>query len=156
MSVCDVNELLKDCAELIKGRKGFRNFEFEYDLDPALPPLTTEPEKIRQIVVNLLFNAADAIPEAGGKIIIQTLKRGEGLEIAIRDTGTGISEADLAKVFDPFFTTKEPGKGTGLGLAVCLGLVESLGGEITIDSKLGEGTAVKVTLAETDMRVQSP
>jgi two-component system NtrC family sensor kinase len=106
----------------------------------------TEPEKIRQIMINLLFNAADAIPESGGRIAIQTRKLEEALEIEIRDTGSGILELDLEKVFDPFFTTKEPGKGTGLGLAVCLGLVESLGGEIKVESVPGEGTAVRVTL----------
>jgi signal transduction histidine kinase len=146
VAACDVNALVKDCAELILGRKGFRNFEFEYLLDPELPRLRTEPEKIRQIVINLLFNAADSIPKPGGKIAIETRKVGGDIEIAIRDTGTGIPESDLEKVFDPFFTTKEPGKGTGLGLAVCLGLVESLGGGIRIESKVGVGTVVTVTV----------
>lgn len=155
VAICDVNALVKDSAELMKGRKGFRNFTFEYMLDPELPLLTTEPEKVRQIVVNLLFNAADAIPESGGKIIIQTHKTGDNFAIAVRDTGSGISDADLEKVFDPFFTTKEPGKGTGLGLAVCLGLAESLGGNITIDSKLGEGTSVTVTLKGSDPQARS-
>ncbi len=154
IAVCDINALVKDCADLIRGRKGFRNFELEYVLDPRLTPVKTEPEKIRQIVINLLFNAADAIPESGGKIMIQTRKQGENLEIQIKDTGSGIAEADLEKVFDPFFTTKEPGKGTGLGLAVCLGLVESLGGDISVESESGKGTAVRVTFKGIDAHPQ--
>jgi two-component system, NtrC family, sensor kinase len=152
IAACDVNALVKDCADLIKGRKGFRNFDLEYMLDPELPPIETEPEKIRQIVVNLLFNAADAIPDTGGKIVIQTRTQGESIEIDIRDTGSGIPEADLERIFDPFFTTKEPGKGTGLGLAVCLGHVESLGGEIKVESAPGEGTTVRVILKGIDVQ----
>jgi two-component system, NtrC family, sensor kinase len=154
IAACDLNAVVKDCAELIKGRKGFRNFRIEYVLNPDLPPIKSEPEKIRQIVINLLFNAADAIPEAGGKIVIRTDKQDETVEIEIRDTGIGIPQENLEKVFDPFFTTKEPGKGTGLGLAVCLGLVESLGGKINIESSPGEGTSIKVTLKEIDDRRQ--
>jgi len=146
IAICDLNVLVKDCADLLTGRKGFRNCEFEYVLDSAMPPVETEPEKIRQIVVNLLFNAADAIPETGGRITIQTRKTDENLEIEIRDTGIGILDTDLEKIFDPFFTTKEPGKGTGLGLAVCLGLVESLGGTIRVESAPGKGTGVTVTM----------
>ena len=60
---CDINGLVRDCASLIKGRKGFGNVEFEFQLDPDLPMMETEPEKIRQVIVNLIFNAADALPE---------------------------------------------------------------------------------------------
>jgi two-component system, NtrC family, sensor kinase len=68
------------------------------------------------------------------------------VEIEVEDTGSGISEENLAKIFDPFFTTKEPGKGTGLGLAVCLGLVESMGGTINVQSEEGKGTVVMVRI----------
>jgi signal transduction histidine kinase len=146
VQVCDVNSLVNDCGSLLKGRKGFRNLDFEFDLCPDLPMIKTEPEKIRQTLVNLIFNAADAIPESGGKIVLRTRKSDNGLEIQVQDTGSGISAADLEKVFDPFFTTKDPGKGTGLGLAVCLGLVESLGGGIDISSVEGRGTTVTVAL----------
>jgi signal transduction histidine kinase len=141
---CDINELVSDCSVLLKGRKGFRNCEFELSLDPALPMVKTEPEKLRQIIVNLLFNAADAIAESGGKVTLQTRRLEEKVEISVMDTGCGIPEEELEKVFDPFFTTKEPGKGTGLGLAVCLGLVESMGGEINLESKPDAGTTVTV------------
>jgi len=143
---CDLNALVKDCESLIKGRKGFRNVEFEFTPEPGLPLIPTEPEKIRQVIVNLIFNAVDAVPATGGKISLRTRQAGSFLEIEVADNGSGIREADLEKVFDPFFTTKEPGKGTGLGLAVCLGLVESLGGSIEITSKEIEGTLAVVRL----------
>lgn len=146
VEICDVNSLVKDCGALLKGRKGFRNLDFEFELCPDLPMIKTEPEKIRQTLVNLIFNAADAIPESGGKIVLRTRKSGDMMEIQVQDSGSGISAEDLEKVFDPFFTTKDPGKGTGLGLAVCLGLVESLGGGIDVSSVEGQGTTVTVAL----------
>ncbi len=96
--------------------------------------------------MNLIFNAADAIPDAGGKIVLRTMSLDGAVEISLQDTGTGIAEEDLEKVFDPFFTTKEPGKGTGLGLTVCQSLIESLGGTIRIESRKNEGTTVYVRL----------
>jgi signal transduction histidine kinase len=143
---CDVNELLKDCAALVKGRKGFHHVEFLYELDPQASSMLTEPEKIRQAVVNLVINAADATGQ-GGKIMLRTRARDNNVEIEIEDNGCGISSENLEKVFDPFFTTKEPGRGTGLGLAVCLGLVESLGGSMNLASEVGRGTTASLKLA---------
>ncbi len=142
---CDVNELLKDCAALVKGRKGFHHVEFLYELDPQASSMLSEPEKIRQAVVNLVINAADATGQ-GGKIMLRTRARDNNVEIEIEDNGCGISAENLEKVFDPFFTTKEPGRGTGLGLAVCLGLVESLGGSMNLASEVGRGTTVSLKL----------
>ncbi len=143
---CDINELLKECGSLIEGRKGFRNVTFEYVPTPDLPSIRTEPEKIRQVLVNLIFNAVDAIPDEGGTVSLRTRVCEDGIEIEVEDTGSGIAREDMDQIFDPFFTTKEPGKGTGLGLAVCLGLVESVGGSITITSAEGQGTVVIVKL----------
>jgi len=142
---CDINELLKDCAALLKGRKGFHHVEFAYELDPNASRMVTEPEKIRQAVVNLVINAADATGQ-GGKILLRTRMSSNHVEIEIEDNGCGISAEHLEKVFDPFFTTKEPGRGTGLGLAVCLGLVESMGGSMNLVSEEGRGTTALLRL----------
>jgi len=142
---CDVNELLKDCAALVKGRKGFHHVEFLYELDPQASSMLTEPEKIRQAVVNLVINAADATAQ-GGKIMLRTRTHDNNVDIEIEDNGCGISAENLEKVFDPFFTTKEPGRGTGLGLTVCLGLVESLGGSMNLASEEGRGTTALIKL----------
>ena len=153
VQVCNVNRLVEDVASLVKGRKGFRNIELRMIPDPKLEPAPTEGEKIRQVLINLIFNAADAIPESGGTIVLRTRRADEQIEIQVEDSGSGIPEEHLEKVFDPFFTTKEPGKGTGLGLAVCLGLVESMGGSIDIQSQDGLGTTVIVTIP---MREEEP
>ena len=148
MVECDINELIKDCAALVKGRKGFHHVEFAYELDPNASRMVTEPEKIRQAVVNLVINAADATGQ-GGKILLRTRMSDNHVEIEIEDNGCGISAENLEKVFDPFFTTKEPGRGTGLGLAVCLGLVESLGGSMNLVSEEGRGTTALLKLPVT-------
>jgi len=146
VQTCDINALVRDCDSLLKGRKGFRDIEVVQVLDPGLEPVETQPEKVRQVLINLLFNAADAMPESGGKIVLRTRGLANNLEIEVEDNGSGVPSEVLSKVFDPFFTTKEPGRGTGLGLAVCLSLVESLGGTIDIRSEEGKGTAVLVRL----------
>ncbi len=146
IQVCDINELVQDVAALVKGRKGFRKIDFNIVTDPNLEPIPTEAEKIRQVLINLLFNAADAMPDPGGTIILRTQKNPDCVEFQVEDSGSGIAGENLEKVFDPFFTTKEPGKGTGLGLAVCLGLIESMDGSIDIRSEIGRGTTVTVTV----------
>ncbi len=143
---CDINALLVDCATFVKYRRGFRTVEFEYELDPNVPVVKTEPEKVRQALMNLFINSADAMPVDGGKIVLRTRTNEDRVEIEVEDNGCGIAEENLEKVFDPFFTTKEPGKGTGLGLAVCLGLVESLGGTMNLSSRPDCGTTVVLTV----------
>ncbi len=96
-------------------------------------------------MVNLVINAADATGQ-GGKIMLRTRTHDNNVEIEIEDNGCGISAENLEKVFDPFFTTKEPGRGTGLGLAVCLGLVESLGGSMNLASEEDRGTTALLKL----------
>jgi len=146
MRSCDLNALVMEAGAFLEVRKGFREIRFQTELDPKLALIRTAPEKLRQVLVNLIFNAADAMPEAGGEIVLRTRMADGHAEIEVRDTGHGIPEENLSKVLDPFFTTKEPGKGTGLGLPVCLSLIESLGGTLEIDSKEGSGTMVKVRL----------
>jgi signal transduction histidine kinase len=143
---CNINEVVKDSGTLLKGRQGLRNIELVHSLDEDLPLVATEPEKIRQILVNLIFNAVDAIPQSGGKIILRTRRHGDSVQIEVEDSGSGIAGENLEKVFDPFFTTKEPGKGTGLGLTVCQALAASLGGSVDIISAEGKGACVVVAL----------
>jgi signal transduction histidine kinase len=147
---CDINALVMDCAAFVKDRKGFQTVEFEYLLDENVPIIKTEPEKIRQALMNLFINAADAMLADSGKIILRSRTNDDRVEIEVEDSGCGISEENLEKVFDPFFTTKEPGKGTGLGLAVCLGLVESLGGTMKLSSQPGCGTSVVLSVPVED------
>ena len=108
--------------------------EVEERFDPRLPEILGDPHQLQQVFLNILNNAYDAVREAGrpGRIQIETARRGECVEVSIRDNGTGISQPD--KIFDPFFTTKEVGKGTGLGLSICYGIVREHGGEILCEN----------------------
>ncbi len=111
-----------------------------------LPPVRCYPQKINQVVMNLLVNAAHAI-ENQGAIRIKTALENSNVLIEVSDTGRGISEENLSHIFEPFFTTKEVGKGTGLGLSMAYDIIHNKhGGEIKVDSRVGEGTTFRVYL----------
>ena len=100
--------------------------------------------------MNLLNNAFDAIVlrhgSEGGELIVGAGRKGEKVEIWVRDNGSGISPENLKRIFSPFFTTKPIGKGTGLGLSVCYGIIDSMGGTIEVASEKGVGTTFTITL----------
>jgi len=99
------------------------------------------------VVLNILNNAIDAIG-SNGTITVSSryLHKSGQIEIAVADTGKGIPESELTRIFDPFYTTKEVGKGTGLGLSISYSIIEKLGGHITVESKVGEGTVFTILL----------
>lgn len=111
------------------------------ELEPCLPLIVANPNHLKQVFLNLIVNALQAM-EQGGKLAIAASSSMDGLvRIVFRDTGPGIPEDIRGKIFDPFFTTKDPGEGTGLGLFVTKTLVERLGGRIEVTSELGKGTS---------------
>jgi signal transduction histidine kinase len=112
-------------------------------LDANLPEVEIDADQIRQVFVNIATNGMQAMPE-GGKLIIDAKKGDKFLEVAISDTGDGISEDVIGKIFDPLFTTRA--KGIGLGLAVCKSIIERHGGAIGVESKVGEGATFTVKL----------
>jgi signal transduction histidine kinase/CheY-like chemotaxis protein len=127
----------------------------------AVPPVLADPTQLTQVFVNVLLNAAQAIPEArtaGSTVItVRSRKTSDGMvAIEVVDPGRGISESDQRRLFEPFFTTKPQDQGTGLGLFVSLGIISSFGGKIEIDSTLGEGTTVRILLppAPSDAQVK--
>ena len=111
----------------------------------SLPLVECYAGQINQVFMNLLQNAAQAIPERG-QVWIKTESFSDWVRVAIKDTGKGIPAKDLERIFDPFFTTKPIGEGTGLGLSISYGIVEKHGGRITVASALGEGTEFAVEL----------
>ena len=121
----------------------FKNVEIVVEKEPNLPVAYVDRIHIQQTVVNILMNAAQAMP-GGGKILIKTGKGDRYVFIAITDTGVGIKEEDLGKIFEPFFTTKEKEQGTGLGLSLCKRLIEANAGKIEVKSKVGEGTTFNI------------
>ncbi|MCH9671404.1 MAG: HAMP domain-containing protein [Gammaproteobacteria bacterium] len=110
-----------------------------------LPEVECNGSQIQQVIMNLLVNAGQAI-EANGNITIRTCVVGESVQVEVADDGAGIAPEHLAKVFDPFFTTKDVGVGSGLGLSISYGIVQSHGGELSVDSELGVGTTFTITL----------
>ncbi|MCK5120035.1 MAG: GHKL domain-containing protein, partial [Candidatus Latescibacteria bacterium] len=111
-----------------------------------LPHILCFPTELNQVFMNLLINAAQAIPNRG-EITIRTFQENGHIRIQIRDTGAGISKENLPRLFDPFFTTKEPGKGTGLGLSIAHSIVvEKHHGTLAVQSEMGKGTTFTITL----------
>lgn len=106
--------------------------------------------KLQQVIMNLLSNGRDAMPN-GGTILIETAELGSEIAISVGDTGTGISAEDTEKIFEAFYTTKGPGRGTGLGLSIAQSIIMGFGGKITVNSQLGVGTTFSITLPLTKM-----
>jgi len=111
-----------------------------------IPAITCAPSQINQVFLNLITNAAQALPAANGEITLTTRAQAEGVVVEVADNGRGIPPDVLPKIFDPFFTTKEAGKGTGLGLSISYKIVEQHGGRIKADSQVGKGTRFTVWL----------
>jgi len=110
-----------------------------------LPTINCYPQELKQVFMNLLVNASQAIPERG-EIRIRTYLEGEWVKVSISDTGVGIPAEQVQKIFDPFFTTKEVGKGTGLGLSISYSIVAKHGGKISVESEPGKGTTFTVKI----------
>jgi signal transduction histidine kinase len=144
-SSADLAEVVSDTIKLIDRQSRFRDIDLAVALEEDLPRVRGDHERLRQLLLNLLFNAADAL---GGKGRIEVSARNGGgvVELVVKDDGPGIDREILDQVFDPFVTTKAPGQGTGLGLAVCHTIVERLGGAIEAANREQGGAAFEVRL----------
>lgn len=142
----DVNPLLERCINLVERQAAFHNIEIVRDFAPGPLSVLMDAGQMQQVFLNLLVNAAEAMPSGGRVTIVTRISDGE-VRIVVSDTGTGIRPEDIPKIFDPFFTSKEVGKGTGLGLAVSYGIIERHGGTIEVESALGRGTSFTITLS---------
>jgi CheY-like chemotaxis protein len=117
----------------------------EVDAPESLPPIWADRGAIEQILLNLTTNARDAMPEGGTLRIRAFQDTAQTVELEVRDTGLGMGDEVLRRAFEPFFTTKPVGKGTGLGMTMVYGLMQRHGGKVTVQSGLGEGTAVRLS-----------
>ena len=152
----DVNEILEQSISSVNHQPNFNNIQIVKQLAPDLPALQADPAQLIQVFVNLLNNAADAMPQ-GGTITLATRREdGRGVKIEIADTGRGIPEENLSKLFTPFFTTKPVGKGTGLGLSIVYGIIKMHRGQIGVKSRVGQGTTFQITLPLTPAEPKSP
>jgi two-component system NtrC family sensor kinase len=146
-TVCDVNAVLEQCVALVQDQALFHNIEVTKRLAPGLPMAVIDPSQIERVFMNMIINAAEAM-EGGGQLRLATRydSQNRRIEIEFADTGTGIPEENLEKIFDPFFTTKDARHGTGLGLAISYGIIKEHRGTISVESKVGQGTAFLVRL----------
>lgn len=147
-TLLDVNQEIRTLAELFRQTFHRKNIRLEAVTDPALAPCRLSRDYVRQILINLLRNASDAIGEGGHvRIISRANTPREGmLTMDVEDDGPGIPEKYWQRIFDPFFTTKKDGKGTGLGLSISYRLASRMGGRIEIDTKRSKGARLSVIL----------
>ncbi|HDO34941.1 MAG TPA: hypothetical protein ENH07_01390, partial [Nitrospirae bacterium] len=138
-----VKELINSTVDLVKYDNRTKKIEIDVDVPEDLPEITVDGNQMVQVFMNLILNAADAMPEGGRLTIAGRSLNGE-IEIAFKDTGQGIDKEYIDRIFDPFFTTKD--RGTGLGLAVSYSIVRSFDGNIIVESTPGEGSVFSVRL----------
>ena len=168
--VLDVNAVVWETHKLLR-RLIPGNIDLVPVLEPNLQQVKVDPAQIQQILINLVVNARDAMPQ-GGKVVIETanveldeeyagrhieVRPGRYVMLAVSDNGSGIDEPTQARIFEPFFTTKQKGKGTGLGLSTVYGIVRQSGGHITVESALREGSRFRIYLpptAVTELKVE--
>jgi len=145
--IVDVNRTINEGLLFLENQAAFLNIRIIKELDPALPKVYGNSGQLKQVFMNIILNAVDAM-QGEGLLHIKTYTQNGGKEVVISftDTGVGIPQEILPRIFDPFFTTKEVGKGTGLGLSVSYGIVREHGGRIEVESEVGKGSTFRVIL----------
>ncbi len=141
----DLSLTVRETLDLIRQHLEKQGIVLEESYAPDLPWLRLDISNMKQVIFNLVTNAYQAMPH-GGKLSVSTTRQGEGVAVCIADTGVGIPPEYLDRIFDPFFTTRPVGQGTGLGLSVSLGIVQSHGGSIEVESTAGQGSVFTIWL----------
>ena len=141
----NINEVISSAARLVTHQRRGDNIEIRIEVMEQLSPVSGDEGQLKQAVIALATNGIDAMPD-GGRLTLRGRNENDHVLVEIGDTGVGIAPENLTKIFDPFFTTKEVGRGTGLGLAVCYGIVTEHGGRLDVQSALGTGTTFTISL----------
>jgi signal transduction histidine kinase len=152
-----LNSIITTTLSVVSHRLKLGNVEVQLNLKEDLPLLLGDGSQMQQVVMNLLLNAAESTHNRnGGKVTICTSLNpsGNAIRLGIQDNGEGIPPQNIPKIYDPFFTTKDEGKGVGLGLTVVYGIVTAHGGEIEVQSKVGQGTLFTITLPLTEAPIR--
>jgi two-component system cell cycle sensor histidine kinase/response regulator CckA len=144
----DLNQIVREAASLLE-RLVRSDVRVTLALTQPLPAVAGDLAQLKQVVLNLALNARDAMPD-GGALTIETALSGEKVLLRVRDSGMGMDATTRSRALEPFFTTKPEGEGTGLGLSVVYGVVDGLGGRLSIDSAPGLGTIVEIALPVAD------
>ena len=142
----EINEVLEELVALSAQRAKYALVTIQTHFQENLPQLKLSLSELQQVFLNLINNSLDAMKTKGGSLTIESRLEKDRIVVQVSDTGMGIPEANLNRIFDPFFTTKPVGKGTGLGLSICYGIIDKMGGKITVRSTVGQGTTFAVHL----------
>jgi signal transduction histidine kinase len=141
----DLNQVLQEVMYFLKYEALKRSIKIVEDFDFRLPPIAADANRLKQIFINLVMNAFQAM-EGGGSLLLRTSSSEERFaSVQVADTGSGIPQKTLSRIFEPFYTTKKTAKGTGLGLFITKKIVESFSGTISVESSEGEGTCFTIT-----------
>jgi len=141
-----INDVVQNAVGLMSYDNRSQKIKINLNLSPNLPRIKASPDKLHQVMVNLLVNAFDAMKEGGDKIMITTSANGATISIAVTDNGGGMKSEVMDKIFEPFFTTKDVGKGTGLGLSVSHGIINSMNGSLSVSSSPGDGATFLIEI----------
>jgi len=150
----DLNQLVTNVTRVLQPVLG-DNIDLTIRLATGLARVSVNAHQIGQVIMNLVVNARDAMPE-GGHIVIETANVGQVVMLSVSDTGSGMDEETRARLFEPYFTTKEPGRGTGLGLATVHDIVTQFGGQISVLSDAGSGSTFKIYLPRVEDEAVAP
>lgn len=146
ISEVSLPQLIEDIVEISMQQARYAQVSLALDLDRDMPPVQASVSELQQVFLNLVNNAIQAMEAEGGKLSINCRETDGMAYISVADTGPGIPAANLGRIFDPFFSTKPVGKGSGLGLSICYGLIHRMGGEIEVESVAGQGARFIVRL----------
>ncbi len=149
---CDLTQVIDRCVRLVQHKMDMGNIQLNLTLGEELPNVRCDPNQIEQVVLAMVINAIDAMPQGGNLWITTRQSSSTAIELIIRDDGMGIPEEHLSHIFEPFYTTKEAG-GSGLGLAISQNIVERHGGSIAVHSVPGQGTTFTILLPVDSQRI---
>ena len=146
-TLCDINNVLKECVSLLEDQALFHNIRIISNLEVKLPMAVIDPSQIERVFMNMIINAAEAMEGSGQLTLITRFDPvGRFIDVEFTDTGHGIAKKNLEKIFDPFFTTKDTGHGVGLGLAISYGIIKEHKGTIIVESEVDKGTTFIVRI----------
>jgi signal transduction histidine kinase len=151
--VVNINEALRLSLQVCRYDPRAKRVEVVTELDPDVSLVQGDADRWQQVFLNLIFNAFDAMPD-GGTLTVSSGPADGGVELSFRDTGPGMRAEQIRNLFHPFYTTKQPGRGLGLGLSVCDGIVRSFGGEIKVNSEPGRGTEFRILVPSRTREVE--
>jgi len=141
----EVNTILEEILLLVRKQLMENTIHISLSLSEGMDDVYASKNQLRQVFLNMISNARDAMPD-GGTLTIKTVQEGDTIHIEIADTGIGIMEENINRIFDAFFTTKDSVKDVGLGLSVCYGFIKEHGGDIRASSRWGTGTTFTIIL----------